>query len=150
MNRKWVVLFVCTVLGLAFVASAMMPGLDIILECPGCEKPVSQMTLLSGNTFGARYWTDRKIEAPMMLDIPWLVKCPECAFLFWADEAEELGRGSYERRCMYGESLVGCQWTNVPSLNIPLEDKDAVVHEIPEKIFTPSIVISDEVEVEAE
>jgi hypothetical protein len=43
-------------------------------------------TIASGNTFGARLWTDGKREAPMMPDQPWLIGCPHCAASLWIDE----------------------------------------------------------------
>jgi hypothetical protein len=39
---------------------------------------------------GARFWTDGKMDAPMMPDQPWLVKCPSCKNLFWVDAAKQL------------------------------------------------------------
>ena len=48
--------------------------------------------MISGNTFGARFWTDGKMMALMLPDRPWLTKCPKCKALFWIDEAKELGR----------------------------------------------------------
>jgi hypothetical protein len=69
----------------------MLPGKTIIRACPGCGGQVLESTLASGNTLGARYWTDGKRDAPMLPEAPWLVRCPACAELFWVDEAEELG-----------------------------------------------------------
>lgn len=71
---------------------AYRPGPDIIRECPKCKTPLLQQTMMSGNTFGARFWTDGKMLAPMLPDRSWLVKCPNCGTLFWIDEAKELGR----------------------------------------------------------
>lgn len=39
---------------------------------------------------GARSWTDGKMDAPMMPDQPWLVKCPSCKSPFWVDKAKRL------------------------------------------------------------
>lgn len=44
----------------------------------------------SGNTFGARYYTDGKQVAPMMLQIPAVVECQGCKGLFWLGQAEEV------------------------------------------------------------
>ena len=68
----------------------MLPGSTIVRACPTCAVPVLQHTLMSGNTFGARFWTDGWREAPMLPDQPWLVKCPKCSALFWIDEAQQL------------------------------------------------------------
>ena len=76
-------------------ARGMQPGPDIIRECPKCAGTVVQNTMMSGNTFGARMWTDGKMEAPMLPDCPWLVKCPDCHALLWIDETREIGEGGF-------------------------------------------------------
>jgi hypothetical protein len=47
---------------------------------------------VSGNTFGATFWTDGKREAPMLPETPWLAKCPHCGQFLWLDEAVEVGK----------------------------------------------------------
>jgi len=76
----------------AMTAWAFKPGPEIIRECPKCKVSLLQWTIGSGNTFGARFWTDGKMVAPMLPDRPSLVKCPKCGTLFWVNEAKELGR----------------------------------------------------------
>jgi hypothetical protein len=78
------------VLRSAAVAYYPMP---IVRECPHCRAHVVQEDTLSGNTFGATFWTDGKREAKMLPDHPWLAKCPICNFLFWIDEAVEVDTG---------------------------------------------------------
>jgi len=75
---------------LAQTSSALTPGPTIIRECPDCRAPVRQRTIGSGNTFGAKFWTDGKMEAPMLPSFPRLVKCPKCAALFWVQTARKL------------------------------------------------------------
>jgi len=69
----------------------MMPGPIIIRRCLECEKLIVESTVLSGNTFGARFWTDGRMEAPMLPDQLWFVKCPHCSALVWLDELEKVG-----------------------------------------------------------
>ena len=69
----------------------MTPGPTIIRECSACGKHIAQHTIVSGNTFGARFWTDGKRDAPMLPDQPWLVKCQHCGTLLWIDEQEQVG-----------------------------------------------------------
>ena len=69
----------------------MTPGPTIIRECSACRKYIAQYTIGSGNTFGARFWTDGKREAPMLPDQPWLVKCEHCNTLVWIDEQKQVG-----------------------------------------------------------
>ena len=70
----------------------MMPGPIIIRECTHCKGQFKESTIASGNTFGARYWTDGKMEADMMPEVDWLVSCPNCLAPVWVDSAEEVGR----------------------------------------------------------
>jgi len=49
------------------------------------------MTLMSGNTFGARVWTDGKQVAPMLPRPPAVVKCRHCGECYWLAEAKKVG-----------------------------------------------------------
>jgi hypothetical protein len=69
----------------------MLPGPIRIMKAPGCKRPVKFLTISSGNTFRAVYWTDGKREAPMLRDNPLLRKAPEEDVLFWSHECEEIG-----------------------------------------------------------
>lgn len=69
----------------------MQPGPDQIIACPSCKTLAKYATLLSGNTFGARVWTDGKQEAPMLPQPPPVVKCRHCAACFWLVDAEPVG-----------------------------------------------------------
>lgn len=70
----------------------MLPGPTIIRECPHCKGHFKESTIASGNTFGARYWTDGKMEADMLPEVDWLVVCPSCLAPVWVDFAAEVGR----------------------------------------------------------
>jgi hypothetical protein len=54
----------------------MQFGTTIIKKCLECSGLIKEYTIMSGNTFGAIFWTDGKRDAPMLPDLPWLVKCP--------------------------------------------------------------------------
>ena len=66
-----------------------MPGETIYRECPSCDGLLIERTLLSGNTIGARYWTDGKMDAPMFPENPALVRCAHCQTLLWLPEVTE-------------------------------------------------------------
>lgn len=68
----------------------MLPGPTIVRQCGKCGHFLKEYTLLSGNTCGARYWTDGKCDAPMLPDLPSLAKCPHCRALIWIDEQEKI------------------------------------------------------------
>ena len=69
----------------------MLPGPTVMRKCFACKKVIAQSTIASGNTFGARFWTDGMQDAPMLPDEPWLVKCQHCGELVWIDEQEYVG-----------------------------------------------------------
>jgi hypothetical protein len=52
-------------------------------------------TINTGNTFGATYYTDGRLVAPMLPEVPEVVLCQGCAGAFWLSQAEEVG--AYER-----------------------------------------------------
>lgn len=56
----------------------MTPGNPQILTCPYCGNEKQIMSLASGNTFGAEYWSDNKQIAPMLPEISYIQKCPHC------------------------------------------------------------------------
>ena len=68
----------------------MLPAPPEIRVCENCSGLIEQFSLMSGNTFGATYWTDGKMDAPMLPDLPEFVKCPHCKSLLWINEQEEL------------------------------------------------------------
>jgi hypothetical protein len=77
---------------LCSAVAAYYPAL-IVRECPHCRALVVQEDTLSGNTIGAKFYTDGKREAKMLPDHPWLAKCPACSGLFWIDESLEMATG---------------------------------------------------------
>ncbi len=85
----------CVLILLAGVTAvpALTPGPMIIRQCPDCKKAVREFTIGSGNLFGAKWWTDGKVDAPMLPTLPELVKCPYCQKLFWIADAKKLAEG---------------------------------------------------------
>ena len=95
----------------------MTPGPTIIRECSGCGKHIAQHTNGSGNTFGARFWTDGKRNAPMLPDQPWLVKCPHCSILVWIDEQKPVGEcGPWGARGESSNPFKDARPASVPTL----------------------------------
>lgn len=80
-------LLVLMVASLATTAEATMPAPDLLRECSACRQKLVQHSIVSGNTFGARSWTDGKMVARMLPDWPRIVKCPKCEAVFWFDDA---------------------------------------------------------------
>jgi hypothetical protein len=84
-------LLVCSAAPAAGPALAYVPGPQSIHACPRCGALVAEATTLSGNTIGARFWTDGRMIAPRLPDRPWVVKCPVCLDLLWLDEIPPMG-----------------------------------------------------------
>lgn len=69
----------------------MTPGPDRVIACPHCGFLARQHTLISGNTFGAIFWSDGKREAPMLPEFPAVAKCHGCKRFYWVNEAKVKG-----------------------------------------------------------
>lgn len=69
----------------------MIPGSHDIIGCPTCGAPHRQGSLVSGNTLGARWWSDGKLEAPMLPARPLVTRCRGCGRYFWLSRGERLG-----------------------------------------------------------
>lgn len=69
----------------------MTPGPIEVVRCPLCGHLGQYHTINSGNTFGARYYTDGRRVAPMLLEAPAVLVCPECSGAFWLSQAEAVG-----------------------------------------------------------
>lgn len=61
----------------------MLLGPDAAVSCPSCGAKARYRTALSGNTFGASYWTDGKRVAPMLAELPNFVRCGSCSSCYW-------------------------------------------------------------------
>jgi len=67
----------------------MTEGPTMVYKCPKCKEEVRRRSLLSGNTFGATYFSDGKRTAPMLPEFPAIVKCGKCGGFFWLENGEE-------------------------------------------------------------
>jgi hypothetical protein len=65
----------------------MIPGADRVVACPLCADRQRFTTVMSGNTFGTRAWTDGKVETPMLPDPPAVVQCRHCGGCYFLTEA---------------------------------------------------------------
>ena len=75
---------------LPLTAMAVKYGPDINRKCPRCGEQFRERQIMSGNTVGAVYWTDGKVEAPMLPAQRLLVKCSKCKELVWVPDAEKV------------------------------------------------------------
>lgn len=73
------------------VASGMTPGPTLLIRCPGSDELRQVLTLGSGNTFGAKLWTDGYRFAPMLPEFPAITRCREDGPIFWVSSATQVG-----------------------------------------------------------
>ena len=78
----------------------MIPGPDYIYKCPNCGSLFRQGSLTSGNTFGAKVFSDGVTIAPMMSDFPSFTKCKKCGSFLNMRELKEVGiaKFNYHRK----------------------------------------------------
>lgn len=68
----------------------MLPGPVIVNKCPSCSGLVKQRTIASGNTFGAKRWTDGEFKARMLPSTPLLIKCGHCRNVSLRNDFQEV------------------------------------------------------------
>lgn len=56
----------------------MLPGSEFLYECPECGHKFKNQSLLSGNTFGADFFSDGRCIAVMLPEYPDFTKCGGC------------------------------------------------------------------------
>lgn len=56
----------------------MLPANAKIVKCPFCGERKELLNLASGNTFGAKHWSDQKMIAPMLPRVSPVQKCSKC------------------------------------------------------------------------
>jgi len=56
----------------------MIIGKPKVVVCPACFAEHTQMRLISGNTFGATYFSDGNFIAPMLPQVPPYARCSKC------------------------------------------------------------------------
>ena len=60
-----------------------------LLICPHCEQKYSHIAFVSGNTFGAIYYSDGKRKAQMLYDEVAIIKCVQCKQFVWVRDMEK-------------------------------------------------------------
>lgn len=77
----------------------MLPGHTRIVTCPFCGAKKELMSLRSGNTFGARFWSDGKRIAPMLPQVSPVQKCLDCGkYYLLYQQKSEFGEGYSSER----------------------------------------------------
>ena len=61
------------------------------LRCSSCDGLFVDAVTASHNTFGAKFYTDGKVDGPMFDPGFLLIHCPHCGVVRWRDELTSLG-----------------------------------------------------------
>ncbi len=106
-------------------------GPHYIYQCPNCNNLISRLSLMSGNTFGMKVYSDLKRDIPMMKEFPNLTKCKKCNHIFKLDDQKEIGKYSLEEKANpewikadKAEFLTIYEYFNALSLNIAKSNEE--------------------------
>ncbi|MCC6784594.1 MAG: hypothetical protein IT457_17245 [Planctomycetes bacterium] len=97
----------------------MKLGPDEVRECPACHVFVRRTTIVSGNTFGMRRFTDGWVETPMLPRQPRIVKCPGCSMCFWLLRSRIVGH--VDRDWCTSDAGVPPEWRAAERVCLPDE-----------------------------
>jgi hypothetical protein len=70
----------------------MLPGPSYIYACTNCGNLIKKGSLMSGNTFNSKLYSDGKRVSPMLPEFPDLTKCANCKTILWLSRQEEIGK----------------------------------------------------------
>jgi len=102
----------------------MTPGPILVYRCPDTNKPIFAGSTGSGNTFGATFWTDGFMDAPMLPEeLPFLLS-PHSGKLLWISDLVLLKEEHffYENRSMeeIEKAHPGAKWAEEEALMDPV------------------------------
>ena len=66
----------------------MIPGPPELFKCPSCDEILCRGSIMSGNTFGSRLFSDGKTISPMLPDFPQIAECLGCDEILWLEGNE--------------------------------------------------------------
>lgn len=101
----------------------MLPANSLVVKCPHCGGEKELFRLGSGNTFGAKQWSDSKQIFPMLPRISPVQKCPKCGrYYLWTrlshEDMREGGSCSFETGWLsFEQAMEASQDIDQPSDN---------------------------------
>lgn len=69
----------------------MLLGPTYVYKCSNCDNLLQKGSIISGNSIGAKLYSDGKLIARMFPDFPNLTKCKKCDTIFWISKQKEIG-----------------------------------------------------------
>ena len=119
----------------------MLPGPIIIYQCPKCDNLLYRESLMSGNTFGAKSYSDGKRIAPMLPSFPNLTICSKCNTVFWIKDAIEVGSYEWEN-----DEGINENWKNAQKVRfLTIEEYSETLHTLIPSTLEDLIYISQEI-----
>jgi hypothetical protein len=70
----------------------MIPGPDLIYNCPKCGRKAVRKSIRSGNTIGSVLYSDGKQIAHMLPTFPYFIKCGKCKRFYRLEEKNKIGK----------------------------------------------------------
>ena len=86
---RFIRLFFAICLLAAPTAVATTIGPPVRITCPHCGEIKYISSIISGNTFGGKFWSDTRYITPMLPSPSAIQHCPHCDGYFFYDEAEK-------------------------------------------------------------
>ena len=108
----------------------MIPGPDYIYKCPNCDNLFRGGSLTSGNTFGAKLFSDGVSVAPMLPNFPSLTKCGNCGSFLNFRELEEIGVAKFNYHSKTGYDSIN--WKGLSSkMKYMRLNREDIPHSLP-------------------
>lgn len=73
----------------------MTLGDQYVYKCPTCGNLLFNNSLMSGNLYGAKFYSDGKMNAPMLREFPNLTKCQKCNTFLWLSKMDAIDSVNY-------------------------------------------------------
>ena len=70
----------------------MIPSKPNILRCPHCGGLRRVRSIMSGNTIGEIFWSDGKIDYPMLPSVSKVLRCPVCKKYHFYESSQIVGK----------------------------------------------------------
>lgn len=88
-----------------------------VIACPHCGA-LAKIVRRSGNSMGARFWSDGRQIGPMLPNDPVVARCRSCRECYWCDRATRVG--TIERR-FDGDPPIDPAWSAAEWVEEPTE-----------------------------
>lgn len=100
----------------------MIKGPNYVYECPNCGSHLTRESFVSGSTFGAKIFSDGKQIAPLLPELPNLIKCKKCNAFFWLSKLKKTGTYNV------GDN-VNSKWENAQKIDfLEIDDYFIAIH----------------------